>query len=133
MAPPHRGIIGIETFLWVTGIPPLVTLHTTLDGNEVESRARAVTYSFETGDGGTYHSAFPGSRHDPAARHVYERRSDRVTESGFFTVTLGVTWEGEFRIRLPGREWGTWESLGSTMTVSVHDYAVDEVVARLVG
>jgi hypothetical protein len=133
VAPPDRGITGIETFFWATGVPPLVSLQTTLDGHAVESRARPVSYSFETGDGAVYHSSLPGSRHDPAARHVYQRRSDRVTESGFYTVAVGVTWEGEYRVRSPGGQWGPWLPLGSTMTESVHEYGVDEVVARLVG
>lgn len=95
--------------------------------------ARPLSYRFETGDGHTYEAIVPGSRHDPAARHTYQRRSDRVTEAGFYTVVVSVAWEGSFRKRRPGGPWEGWEPLGRTMTTSVWDYAVDEVVARLVG
>jgi len=118
LSPGPRGLTGLETWYWFAGAGR-VGVGLNLRGFTVEARAKATTYHWSTGDGGSYLTGGKGTATAPAARHVYGRK-------GSYPVILDMTWAG-------GYTWSGFGDAGSgtlgpvTVTGAPRTYPVNEV------
>ena len=85
--PIHRGLTGLDTWLWSDPIDPLVT-ETTIRGYPVFCVATPYRWEWHTGDGGFYAVTTAGGPH-PAnpVTHLYETANPR------YVLRLDVRWQ----------------------------------------
>jgi hypothetical protein len=115
--PTGRGLTGLESWFWASG-GTTVEASVTLRGWTVTGTLGAGTLTWDTGDGGRYQTAEPGTAQAPAVAHMYERK-------GTWPVTVDVSWSGSYTISGFGTSF-TVDGLTTTGTASV-DYEVIEV------
>jgi hypothetical protein len=125
VSPDGRGLTGLESWFWVDGYDGAV-LRDAVSGLgatvEVEAVAGRATWDF--GDGSPV-AAGPvgGDPGAPAARHVYERRSDGA---GF---GLSATFAFSVRYRVDG---GEWIALPAVARAAEREYVVIDARSQLV-
>ncbi|HZJ27566.1 MAG TPA: hypothetical protein VFF40_11255 [Acidimicrobiia bacterium] len=126
--PAERGLAGLETWVWTEGYDgtPITDSVTGL-GATVEVEARPINATWDFGDDieaprGSVGS-LAGGAGEPAARHIYERRSG---PEGF---ALSATFSFAVRYRVDG---GEWSSLPSVARSASRAYIVADSQAQLV-
>ena len=119
VSPNTDGITGMDTWFWADD-PGEVNAGVELQGWTTSGTLSAESWTWDTGDGGSYDSSGPGSEDDPAATHVYETK-------GTYTVTATIEWAGTVTITGYGVSY-TVDVLDAT-TSSDFPYDVDEVVS----
>lgn len=123
--PAERGLAGLETWLWTEGYDgaPITDSVTGL-GATVEVEARAVGARWDFGDGtGESVGSLTGSPGEPAARHVYERRSGPEG----FTVVAAFSFAVRYRV-----DGGEWATLAPVSRSASRTYVVADAQAQLV-
>jgi hypothetical protein len=110
-SPAVKGLTGLESRFWYEGpnSPGVscsaqrctVTVPLQLRGFSIEAVAIANQYAWSTGDGGSYVTGVPGSRSNPAVRHVYQQKSGLRSP---YRLSLVMTWAGTYN----------WEGYGDS-------------------
>lgn len=115
--PSTRGLTGLASWFWAS-IGTTVDASVTLRGWTVTGTLGAGTLTWDTGDGGRYQTATPGTAEAPAVEHVYERK-------GTWPVSVNVDWSGSYTVS----GYGTSYTVGGLTTAGTSslDYEVVEV------
>lgn len=119
--PPGEGVTGLETWLWYEGSTSLRAGPVSLDGWTVTATAEVERIVWDMGDGTSVSATGAGSEAEPAATHVYERKSDGEP----YTVAVTVRWHGTAEITGYGVTLS--EDLGSVTPGGSRAYDVYEV------
>jgi len=118
LSPGTRGLTGLQTWFWFDG-PGQADVGVSIRGFSVAAQAKATTYHWSTGDGGSYLTGEKGADRAPAATHIYDRK-------GSYAVSLDMTWVGGY----------TWSGFGDagagdlgpvTLEGAPQPYPVNEV------
>lgn len=127
LSPPGEGVTGLETWLWYEGPQTLQVGPVGLDGWSVTATAEIERIVWDTGDGMSVSAARAGSEADPAATHVYERKSGDEP----YAVGVRVRWHGTAEIT--GYGVALAEDLGTVTREGSRTYPVYEVRSVLTG
>jgi hypothetical protein len=124
VAPSDVGLTGLESYFWLANRPRPITAVARVPGLTVVAEARPVQYVWQFGDGAEEVTTERGTPWRPgrpgSIGHLYEVR-------GRYRVVVETIWEARWRL---GRS--PWRGLGYFTTASRRDYAVRQVVSRLV-
>jgi PKD domain len=117
--PSTVGVTQLASWFWATGTPGLITVPVTINGYSVTTRATAVAFQWNFGDGSTAVSTVAGSESNPSVTHTYHYK-------GTYIVSLSIEYAGTYSYAGPGGA-GT-ESLGEYLQPGASTpYVVQEV------